>query len=72
MRSSGFYLSVLDHGSPLAVKLASIAVSAVLVLIVAAPAWRGRAPSPSPRGPADFSETMTIPPPHANRRHDKD
>lgn len=37
MRSSGFYLSVLDHGSPLAVKLASIAVSAVLVLIVAAP-----------------------------------
>jgi hypothetical protein len=31
------YLRILDHGSPLAVKLASIAVSAVLVLIVAAP-----------------------------------
>jgi hypothetical protein len=31
------YLSFLDHGSPLAVKIASIAVSAVLVLIVAAP-----------------------------------
>jgi hypothetical protein len=31
------YLDFLEHGSPLAVKLASIAVSAVLVLIVAAP-----------------------------------
>ena len=31
------YLSFLDHGSPLSVKLASLAVSAVLVLVVAAP-----------------------------------
>ena len=31
------YLDFLEHGSPLSVKLASIAVSAVLVLIVAAP-----------------------------------
>lgn len=35
--SSGFYLSVLDHGSRLAVKLSSIAVSAVIVAILAAP-----------------------------------
>jgi hypothetical protein len=34
----GFTLHVLDHGSPLAVKAASIAVSAVLFLIVALPA----------------------------------
>ena len=34
---NGFYLSVLDHGSPLAVKAASIAVSTVLFLIVALP-----------------------------------
>ncbi|GIK47427.1 MAG: hypothetical protein BroJett013_01240 [Alphaproteobacteria bacterium] len=31
------YLSFLDRGSPLSVKLASLAVSAVLVLVVAAP-----------------------------------
>lgn len=34
---SGFYLSVLDHGSPLVVKAASLAVSTVLFLIVALP-----------------------------------
>lgn len=34
---SGFYLNVLEHGSPLAVKLASLAVSTVLYLIVALP-----------------------------------
>jgi hypothetical protein len=34
---SGFYLNVLDHGSPLAVKVASLAVSTVLFLIVALP-----------------------------------
>lgn len=31
------YLKILDHGSPLAVRAASFAVSALLVLIVAAP-----------------------------------
>ncbi len=31
------YFRILDHGSPLAAKLASIAVSAVLVLTVVAP-----------------------------------
>jgi hypothetical protein len=31
------YFSFLDHGTPLAVKLANIAVAAVLVLAVAAP-----------------------------------
>ncbi len=31
------YLALLDHGAPLAVKAASIAVSAVLFLIVALP-----------------------------------
>jgi hypothetical protein len=34
---NGFYLNVLDHGSPLAVKVTSLAVSAVLFLIVALP-----------------------------------
>jgi|GEM_PF-2121475 len=37
MRYQGFYLDVLEHGSPLAVKIASVAVSAVLVLLVAVP-----------------------------------
>ena len=37
MRNTGFYLDVLDHGTPLAVKVASVAVSAVLFLIVALP-----------------------------------
>ncbi|MFT3729191.1 MAG: hypothetical protein QM759_15315 [Terricaulis sp.] len=32
-----FYLDVLENGSPLAVKAASFAVSALLVLLVAAP-----------------------------------
>lgn len=31
------YFEFLDHGSPLSVKLASIAVSAILLLVVAAP-----------------------------------
>ena len=35
--TQGFYLDVLEHGSPLAVKVASIAVSTVLFLIVALP-----------------------------------
>jgi hypothetical protein len=34
---NGFYLDVLEHGAPLTVKIASIAVSAVLFLIVALP-----------------------------------
>jgi hypothetical protein len=33
----GFYLEILEHGAPLAVKAANIAASAVLVLIVALP-----------------------------------
>lgn len=33
----GFYLDVLEHGSPVAVKAASIAVAAVLFLLVALP-----------------------------------
>jgi len=37
MRNQGFYLEVLDHGTPLAVKAASIAVATVLFLIVALP-----------------------------------
>lgn len=37
MRSQGLYLDILEHGSPLAVKVASIAVSALLVLLVAVP-----------------------------------
>jgi hypothetical protein len=37
MRNHGFYLDVLEHGSPLAVKVVSVAVSALLVLLVAAP-----------------------------------
>lgn len=37
MRAQGLYLDVLEHGSPLAVKLASIAVSTVLVMLVAIP-----------------------------------
>ena len=37
MHTHYFYLSVLEDGSPLAVKAASIAVSAVLFLIVALP-----------------------------------
>ena len=32
------YLKILDHGSPLAVRAASFAVSALLFLIVAVPA----------------------------------
>jgi hypothetical protein len=32
-----FYLEVLENGSPLAIKAASVAVSAVLVLLVALP-----------------------------------
>lgn len=35
--SKPMYFRILDHGSPLAAKLASIAVSAVLVLTVVAP-----------------------------------
>jgi len=37
MRSHGFYLDILEHGSPTAVKIASFAVSAILVLLVALP-----------------------------------
>lgn len=37
MRSQGFYLDILEHGSPLAVKAASVAVSTILVLLVALP-----------------------------------
>jgi len=37
------YFRILDHGSPLAAKLASIAVSAALVLAVAAPVLGGLA-----------------------------
>lgn len=37
MRSQGFYLDILENGTPLAVKAASIAVAAVLVLLVALP-----------------------------------
>jgi hypothetical protein len=33
----GLYIDALEHGSPLAVKAASVAVSAVLFLIVALP-----------------------------------
>lgn len=34
---NGFYLDALEHGAPWAVKAASIAASALLVLIVALP-----------------------------------
>ena len=37
MRTQGFYLDILERGSPLAVKVASVAVSALLVLLVAIP-----------------------------------
>jgi hypothetical protein len=37
MRHHGFYLDILEHGAPLAVKAASVAVSVLLVLLVAAP-----------------------------------
>lgn len=37
MLRHAFYLDVLENGSPLAVKIASVAVSAVLVAIVAVP-----------------------------------
>lgn len=33
----GFYLDVLENGSPVAVKAASVAVSTILFLIVALP-----------------------------------
>lgn len=35
MRS--YYIDVLEHGSPLSVKIASVLVSTVLVLVVALP-----------------------------------
>ena len=34
---NGLYIDALEHGAPLAVKAASVAVSALLVLIVALP-----------------------------------
>jgi hypothetical protein len=34
---NGLYIDSLEHGTPLAVKAASVAVSALLVLIVALP-----------------------------------
>lgn len=35
--SHGLYIAALEHGAPLTVKIASVAVSALLVLIVALP-----------------------------------
>ncbi len=35
--SHGFYIDALEHGAPLTVKIASVAVSALLILIVALP-----------------------------------
>ena len=37
MRSHGSYVASFDHGAPLALKAASLALSAVLFLIVALP-----------------------------------
>lgn len=34
---TGLYIDALEHGSPIAVKAASVAVSAILFLIVALP-----------------------------------
>jgi len=34
---NGLYIDILEHGTPLAVKAASVAVSALLVLLVALP-----------------------------------
>lgn len=34
---NGLYIDALEHGTPLAVKVASVAVSTLLVLIVALP-----------------------------------
>jgi hypothetical protein len=34
---NGLYIDALEHGTPLTVKIASVAVSAVLFLIVALP-----------------------------------
>ncbi|MFN3465843.1 MAG: hypothetical protein ACK4X1_17385 [Terricaulis sp.] len=36
-RHTGLYIDALEHGTPLAVKAASIAVATLLVLLVAVP-----------------------------------
>ena len=37
LKPTGLYIDALEHGTPLTIKVASIAVATLLVLLVAAP-----------------------------------
>ncbi|MEQ1492187.1 MAG: hypothetical protein ABL932_16715 [Terricaulis sp.] len=39
LKPAGLYIDALEHGTPLAVKAASIAVATLLVLLVAVPVF---------------------------------